>query len=155
MDTHRAPASLDSATIADCCALSLLSLCCRCAVAAGNPLLPSFHFLPSLYPDHDLDAFTFLHDSLTAALQSYPTTLEHDESELLRDEARKAAEEHELPGADGEDHPHTLRARHRLGIELRRSEKKLLTKAIAKAREWKEAEHPKIEQQLKQKAGDQ
>lgn len=126
-------------------------LCCCEPCCAGNPLLPSFHFLPSLYSDHDLDAFTFLHDSLTAALHSYPTTLEHDESELLRDEARKAAEEHELPGADGEEHPHTLRTRHRLGIELRRSEKKLLTQAIAKALDWKEAEHAKIEHQRMQK----
>jgi len=108
--------------------------------------------LPSLYPEHDLEAFTFLHDTLTASLQSYPTTLEHDESELLRDEARKGAEEHELDGAvNNDEQPHALRTRHRLGIELRRSEKKLLTQAIAKALDWKEAEHTKVEQMMQEK----
>ena len=110
--------------------------------AFGNPLLPSYHFLPSLYPEHDLEAFTFLHDALTAALRSYATTMEHDEAELLRDEAKIAADEHELP--DDASHPRTLRRRHRLGVEMRRSEKKLLIAAIAKALEWKQAEHIKV-----------
>lgn len=118
-------------------------------LAGGNPLQPSYFLLPSLYPEHDLEAVTFLHDALVAALQSYPTTLEHDEAELLRDEARRAAEEHDLPADEMAPHHHTspstVRRRHRLGIEMRRAEKKMILAAIAKTRTWQDEEHAKVD----------
>ena len=116
-------------------------------LSGASPLQPSYSMLPSLYPEHDLEAITFLHDALVAALHSYPTTLEHDEAELVRDETKRAAEEHELPEDEMHHHtaPSTVRRRHRLGIEMRRSEKKLLLAAIAKTRTWQEEEHAKVE----------
>jgi len=106
-------------------------------------------FLPSLYAEHDRDAYTFLHDTLTACLHSYPTTREHDESELIRDESVRAADEHEPERTDRHEepheHPHALRARHRLALEMRRQEKKMLEAAIAQARQWKEDEHNRLE----------
>jgi hypothetical protein len=126
----------------------------------GNPLQPSFHFLPSLYPEHDLDAYTFLHDALTSCLQSYPTTRESDEAELIRDESVQAANEHE-PQLDAKhkdkagvtephEHPHAMRARRRLAIEMRRNEKKMLESAILMVRGWKEHEHKQVEAAAKQ-----
>lgn len=128
------------------CALSskdAVALALKHKPAFGNPLSPSFHFLPSLYPEHDLHAFTFLHDALIATLHSYGTTLEHDESELLRDEVHAEVEEH-TPSDSAADRPKRLSQPHRLAVEQRRAEKKLLQTAATTVLQWKNEQHAKV-----------
>lgn len=110
----------------------------------------SLSIMPPLYPQHDLEAYTWLHDALVGKLHSYGTSIEDDEQLLLRDEAMLEAEEHELVGAVLSDkqrlhHPHSLPKQKRLAVELRRAEKKLLVQACELALRWKESQHKSVE----------
>ena len=126
-----------------------ISLALKHKSSFGNPLSPSFHFLPSLYPEHDLQAYTFLHDALTSMVHAYSTTIEEDEAELVHDEARREEEEHQ-PEMDRSSTSSSsasgshLHAHRRLAIEMRRAEKKLLMRACEQTLGWKEKEHKKL-----------